>query len=529
MISRTVIRSLFKLFFSVLLLGSVRATAQAPVLEWQRPIGTTAFDYGYCINPTSDSGFIISGTVDAGDGDAEGYHGGGDILLAKLNASGVITWSKAFGGTGYEEGFCVIPTSDGGYIAAGETNSADGDFNFNRGIYDVYILKVSSSGTFQWSKTYGGSLFDYANNIIQTKDGGYLVTGSTASDDSDITFNHGQGDVWVLKLDDTGAIEWQKTYGGSNDETGINAVECSSGGYIIGSSTISYDGEVTYNHGVHDFWAIRINDTGNIIWQKTYGGSDDDELSQILQISDKGFIMTGYTGSNDGDVTGFHGGFQDFWVVNTDSNGNILWQKTYGGSRSDMAYSICAAKDSGYIVAGVTESYDSDVTHLIGGGADEWVIKISPHGKLLWQKTFGGDSIEWATSVCPALGKGYTTVGRTQSDDHDVSGKHGGKDGIPDIWAVKLDEIPVGVNNVSAEKADIKVYPTVTKNNITVSLPSGYEHAGMILTNMLGKEYSQPASSGLQRTISLKNIPAGNYILSIKNKNTIQSYTVIKI
>jgi len=510
------------------LLVCFNAGAQIPTLIWQRPIGSTGDDYGYCISPTSDSGFILSGGVFYSNGDAHGYHGYGDMLLTKLTSSGAITWSKAFGGTGTEQAFSVVQTSDGGYIAAGGSTSSDGDFKINRGSYDLSIIKISASGVLLWSKTYGGSGTDYANNIIQTKDGGYLATGFTTSTDGDIKLNHGGQDVWVLKLNDTGSIEWQRTYGGTGNDYGSNTVQCAGGGYIIGCNADSANGDITFNHGVSDLWAVRINDTGTIIWQKTYGGSDYDAMSQILQIADKGFIMAGYTGSYDGDVTGYYGGYGDFWIVKTDSTGGIQWQKTYGGSGYDAANSVCIAKDSGYIVAGYTESSDQDVTDFIGTD-DEWVIKISPQGTLLWQKALGGGSAAAALSVCPALKGGYATVGMTTSDNHDVSGKHGGNDGISDIWALKLDETPTAVNSLSKETPAIKVYPTVTNSDIHISLPPGYEQAVLILTNISGQQFSLPPSTGLERRLSLKNMQAGNYVVSIKNLNSIQSYNIIKL
>lgn len=513
--------------FSALLFSS-QAQAQVPSLSWQRPIGSTGDDFGYSIKPTTDSGFILSGGCFYYDGDAHGYHGYGDMLVAKLTATGSISWSKAFGGSGTEQAFGVIQTSDGGYAAAGGSNSADGDFKVNRGGYDVAVIKLSATGIIQWSKTYGGSNEDYAYNIIQTKDGGYLVTGFTLSTDGDVTHNSGKSDVWLLKLNDTGAIEWQKTYGGTADEYGTNSVQCANGGYIIGGTTASTDGDVTTNHGVNDFWAIRINDTGAIMWQKTYGGSDDDEVTQILQTPDKGYIMSGYATSYDGDVTGFYGGYGDFWVVKTDSVGSIQWEKTYGGSSYDIANSICVAKDSGYIVAGFTASSDQDVTDLTGED-DEWVIKIGNDGTLLWQKTLGGDSSAAALNVCPALKSGYATVGNTTSDNHDVSGKHGGNDGIADIWAVKLDETPTAVTNLNKENPVIKVYPTVTRGDVFISLPPGYEQATLMLTNISGQQFSLPASTGSERRLSLKNMPPGNYVISIRNVNSLQSYNIIKL
>jgi hypothetical protein len=242
----------------------------------------------------------------------------------------------------------------------------------------------SSSPAIAWQKCFGGSKDDEAKSIQQTSDGGFIVAGKTWSNDGDVTGNHGDGDVWevffqadfwVVKLSATGEIQWQKCLGGS-DYDWVNSIQqTSDGGFIIAGETYSNDGDVTENHGYRDFWIVKLSATGEIQWQKSLGGSWEDEAKSIQQTSDGGFIVAGYTALNDGDVTGNHGG-KDFWVVKLSAEGEIQWQKCLGGSKDDEAESIQQTNDGGFIVAGYTASKDGDITGN-HGGKDFWVVKLS--------------------------------------------------------------------------------------------------------------------------------------------------------
>jgi hypothetical protein len=232
----------------------------------------------------------------------------------KLSATGAIQWQKCLGGSGWDVATSIQQTSDGGFIVAGRTNSNDGDVTGNHGNDDFWVVKLSATGEIQWQKSLGGSNDDWATSIQQTSDGGFIVAGSTDSNDGDVTGNHGNDDFWVAKLSSTGAIQWQKSLGGSGDELAESTQQTSDGGFIVTGWTTSNDGDVTGNHGGKDFWVVKLSSTGAIQWQKSLGGSGTDVAESIQQTSDGGFIVAGYTASNDGDVTGNHG-YDDFWVV----------------------------------------------------------------------------------------------------------------------------------------------------------------------------------------------------------------------
>ncbi len=269
-------------------------------------------------------------------------HGGFDFWIVKLDRSGIIQWHKSLGGHRAEEARSVQQTADGGYIVAGSTRSNDGDVSGNHGFEwptDSWIVKLDASGTIQWQKCLGGSKTERANSIQQTADGGYIVAGYTDSNDGDVSGNHGDDDSWIVKLDESGSIQWQKSLGGSEWEKPYSIQQTTDGGYIVAASTRSNDGDVSGYHGEGDNWIVKLDGLGTIQWQKSLGGSEWENPYSIQQTTDGGYIVAGSTMSNDGDVSGYHGQV-DSWIVKLDESGGIQWQKSLGGSGFDHAYSI---------------------------------------------------------------------------------------------------------------------------------------------------------------------------------------------
>ena len=247
------------------------------------------------------------------------------------------------------------------------------------------MVKLDSAGNFTWQKNLGGAGDEYANFVQQTTDGGYIIEGTTQStiDSGDVSGHHGGTyDYWVVKLDALEALLWQKCLGGTgNDELWGGVQQTVAGGYIVGGWSNSNDGDVSGNHGGYDFWIAEINlAAGNIVWQKCLGGTVDDYMSGdgMQQTADGGYIVTGHVASNNGEVSGNHGDL-DIWLVKLDAARNIVWQRCLGGSGEDSAPSVKQTSDGGYIVAGRSGSTDGDVTGN-HGGYDIWVAKLNSDG-----------------------------------------------------------------------------------------------------------------------------------------------------
>lgn len=263
-----------------------------------------------------------------------------------------------------------------------QESSASGDITgTSRGGYDCWIVKLNSSGSITWQKNYGGYSNDVAASVLQTSDGGYIVAGYTQSGGSgDVTGSaHGAYDYWVVKLNSSGGITWQKNYGGSGEDYAESIRQTADGGFIVAGYTYSSaNGDVTgTSHGSLDYWVVRLDSSGDIVWQKNYGGSDSDKCHSVQVTADGGFLVAGHSGSSQsGDFTGVSKGGIDYWILNLDSTGNIIWQRNYGGSGDDYARSALVTADGGFAVAGFTDSSASgDMSCASKGSNDFWIIK----------------------------------------------------------------------------------------------------------------------------------------------------------
>jgi uncharacterized delta-60 repeat protein len=292
-------------------------------LSWAKTIGGTSEDYGYSIQQTSDGGYIITGETSSFGAGVD------DVFVIKLDSYGNLSWAKTIGGTGEDSGSSIQQTSDGGYVITGETSS------FGAGSYDVFVIKLNSSGNLSWAKTIGGTGINSGYSIQQTSDGGYVITGRTYG------FGAG-GDVFVIKLNSSGNLSWAKTIGGTSDDEGSSIQQTSDGGYVITGYTSSFGA------GDWDVFVIKLDSSGNLSWARAIGGTNYDSGSSIQQTSDGGYVITGYTSS-------FGAGDWDVFVIKLDSSGNLSWAKTIGGTNYDVGYSIHQTSDGGYIITGSTE------------------------------------------------------------------------------------------------------------------------------------------------------------------------------
>ena len=248
---------------------------------------------------------------------------------------------------------------------------------------------MDALGNLQWQKTYGGSAYDFAHALVQSSDGGYLISGYARSGDGDVTLSYGQEDLWILKLDKSGNIVWQSTFGGTGGDGASSAQQASDGSYILAGITHSWNGDVTDSHGVHDMWVVKIDSTGKLQWKECIGGSVTDDGNAISLTSDGGFILTGTCDSNDGNFTMNHGK-HDFGVVKLNASGNIEWQKSLGGTNDEEPYAVVQSSDGNYVVAGYSFSNDKDVSGN-HGGKDIWIVKISASAQKLFYADEDGD------------------------------------------------------------------------------------------------------------------------------------------
>ncbi len=362
-----------KSLFTLLGLGFLFAQTP-PDTEWTRIFVKDYNDYGRAVYPTSDGGYIITGYVGS---NTYGYY---DLVLIKMDANGNVMWQKTYGNSwDAERGYDVREISSGGYIITGK-----GGGNPN-----VWLIRTDTSGDTLWIKEYGGTDWDVGFSVCETSDKGYIIAGYTQS------YGSGSSDVYLIRTDSSGNLIWQKTFGGTNPDEAHCVKQTSDGGYIIAGHTGSYGA------GLDDVYLIKTDSSGNLLWSKTFGGSSYDYGYGVEQTSDGGYIVVGETSS-------FGAGSYDVYLIKTDPSGNVLWEKTFGGSGAEYGYSVKELPDRGYIITGGTNSFGVD-------SFDIYIIRTDENGNLLWEKTIGGTDDEKSYSIYQTSDGGYIIAGYTES------------------------------------------------------------------------------------------------------------------
>lgn len=357
---------------------------------------------------------------------------------------GEIDWVKSFGGSGLDTAQSIISSSDGGYAVFGFTNSVDGDISDKAmPVVDYWLLKLDVEGNLQWSKTYGGSGEDKGQQVIQTSDGGYALTGYAQSADGDGSNNEGFHDNWIIRLDTQGEILWERSFGFSGHDHSYDIMQTEDGGlFFTGFLDITAAREDGYvqkgsssltRHGVGEFWGTKLDANGEVEWRRYFGGTNNDRAYGVVRSNDGGFVMAGFSESNDFDIKNNQGSY-DFWVVKIDADGEFVWEQAYGGTGIDRSYSITNTVDDGYVIAGQTLSADADVGKN-NGESDIWLIKLNDKGELIWENSFGGSGFELATGLDLMSDGDLMVVGNSKSSDGDTIENAGEND----IWIIRTD------------------------------------------------------------------------------------------
>lgn len=504
-----------------------------PAIQWQKAYGGTgaeALGAGpnsrLDIQQTTDGGYVFVGTTGSTDGQVTGNHGGGDIWVVKTDNTGTIQWQKCYGGTKAEIGCSIAQTKDGGYIVSGYTNSNDGDVTGHHGQNDLWVLKLDNMGTLTWQKALGGTSFDeFAYSVVQAKDGSYAVSGITYSSDGDITGGHGSAiDIWVAHITATGSMDWQKCLGGTGIEM-VGSIDITKdGGYIVAGTAGNASGDITSVYGGSDGWLVKLSATGSIQWQKNYGGTKQDGFTMAHETTDGGFVVSGYTTSKDNDISNPHDS-TELWVVKTDNAGKITWSKTFGGASADIGISIAQATDGSFLASGITTSTDGDISGVHGIEKDMVVMNIKTDGTLKWAKVIGTSKAEMTSKVTATADGGCIVVGLVLDAIDDAAGS--GWHGSGDVWVVKLGT-GTDVPQMKTAGETLKVYPVPTNNIVQVNLPAGNEDASIELYNLSGQRVNTIVTrKGGAADVDMKELPAATYLLRVVNGEQAWSSRVV--
>jgi gliding motility-associated-like protein len=407
------------------LAGNALSQTGLPPRQWVFNYGGNDVDIPFVIKFTTDGGTIAAGYTDSKTGDVSPQPNRDywDLWIVKLDKCGIIQWERSFGGTGYESARDIVQTADGGYMVLGETNSTDGGVVAGYGgTKDIWLLKITAAGTLQWQKRYGGTGLDIGNHIEITSDGGYLIAASTSSNDGDIHGNHGTGgytDGVLMKITAAGAVQWSKCYGGSKNEE-LFDFEIVNGTTYLAGFTNSVDGDIPPDQKNYDVWLLAIDANGNKIYSKIYGGSQNDVAYCMTKGANGTLTLAGYTTSTDGDVSGAKGS-QDYWILNVTTTGKLNWQKDLGGTDAEYAKTILTDADGGYIIGGISYSSNGDVSNPLGDG-DFWTVKLSATGNLVWKQNWGGQGNDHLRyMIVDTARREYYLAGDSDSDDGDFT------------------------------------------------------------------------------------------------------------
>lgn len=350
--------------------------------QWSRTYGGSGDDEGTAIKKTNDGGYVISAVTRSNDGDImSGNAGFNDMWVFKISSSGTLLWEKTYGYSGNEVAYNVITTSDGGYLLLGvlDVTASGGEGNVGRSSNshaggDYWVLKLDSEGERIWSRYYGGTFTDTAYDAVETPSGGFIITGTSDSQDVDISSNIGEYDYWILNINANGDIIWKKNFGGSEIDLVYAMTKTLDGNYLLVGDTRSNDVNIQNLIGNADVWAVKFNEAGSILWAKTYGGTQFESARDVVALSDGSFAIVSSSRSSDVDVSDNYG-VNDAWLLLIDKDGEILGQKNLGGSALDFGEGITQTTDGTLVMTGSTESADGDFTSN-KGNKDLFLIKV---------------------------------------------------------------------------------------------------------------------------------------------------------
>jgi hypothetical protein len=517
---------------------------------WERSYGGKHAEFLYDAIPTADYGFILAGSsISSKNGNkSEANKGDLDYWIWKMDEKGNPEWQKSFGGSGIDILFSVKNTNDGGFILAGTSSSNKGfDKKENsRGQEDFWIIKLNAKGNEMWQRTIGGTGQEKLLSISQTKDGGYILGGTSSSNKSEVDEkgaedkygksedSRGSLDYWVVKLDSKGEIKWQKTLGGQYVDELKSIEQTEDKGYILGgysNSPISGD-KIQDNFGLNDYWIIKLDELGNQQWQFTIGGNKDDNLFVLSQTKDGGYIAGGNSNSdavNSKSKSSQNG--TDFWVLKLDKIGTIEWQEIYNYGKRDILSSIVENPDGTYLIGGYAQSeLKGEGQKVIGqplksekeGINDYIALKIRATGEEIWTQTVGSKGDEVMRKLFEIRDGGYILAGTSKGQiSRDKNSNIGGSD----FWIVKLKD----KEKKEKDKQKIEAIPNPAISYTNVIVTYEYKIGTATMFDINGRQLQSVKLTG-ENTIpmDLSNLPQGIYLIEVKTDVSTDGVKVIK-
>lgn len=415
-----------------------------------------------------------------------------------LHAQVVTEWEKTMGGSDDDRATSIAQTMDGGYVVTGFSKSTSGDITGNHGGFDFWVAKLAMNGQLDWQQNFGGYGKDQAAAVKECEDGSYIIAGTTLSKDGNAVRDDGKSstkaDFLVIKVNQFGDLLWQKKLGGSLDETANDLALGKDGSVYVVGTALSGDVDLNKNHGEEDAWIVKLDSKGKLIWQKAIGGKLKDEARSVKATPDGGCIVVGGSQSSDGDIQKNKGG-EDLVAIKFNASGSVEWAKNFGGKKDERAEEVGISPDGNYVIAGYSSSNDGDLSKN-AGAKDVWVLKVSKKGELIWQNSLGGSKNDVAESINIVPNVGFVIAGTTNSNDGDVDKNKGASD----LWVIKLDQKgkKIWEKNLGGSSQDVGM-------SVAQTFDAGYIVAGF--SNSSDQDVSETKGFWDYWILKLKEVP----------------------
>lgn len=525
----------FVLFFSSLI------NIYSQNISWERSYGGKEFEILNNLIITPDNSILIAGssTSNKGGNKTENNNGNLDYWICKMNDTGEILWQKNYGGSGFDLLDDIIYTSDGGFILAG-TSSSKKEYDKkeeNKGNNDYWIIKTDSRGNEIWQRTIGGYGNDKLLKIIQTKDGGYLLGGvsNSCKGEDKLSKNYGALDYWVVKLNESGVVEWERTYGGIYNDELCSIIEANEGGFIIGGSSNSPEGGIKNdrNFGEYDYWIIKINNNGEVEWQNVIGSTGDDRLTD-LKLNTKGHLILG--GITNSQLSGLKSisnkNGTDYWIINFNlKDKEILWQETFDIGKIDVLSSIIINSDDTILLGGYSQGETKSnlkdnlkketKIKLKKGSADYCAMLLDIQGLEKWRIEIDSDGEDILKKVIETRDGEYLFAGTTSKQNFLNKKAINGKS---DFWLVKLKD----ENKLKNIISKIEAFPNPTESHTNLIINYAFEKAQVTLVDLSGRIIQQFETSERIVLLDISQLPDGIYVVNVKTEKENEGIKIIK-
>ncbi len=501
-------------------------------IDWQQSYGSMASDWGYDIAET-DGGYLVTGIAGSGGDQVECFENGGGGWLFKIDNAGNPIWQKCFD-YAYAERI-VKAINSPYYYLIGLTKSEPYPDSYNLWVSKIDSLgNIIWERTL--GNTNGVS--NYAFFGQSTVDGGIVATVNIISSGGDITNWYGGYDAWIVKLDSLGNKEWDFSIGTSQNEFINGIIQTSDEGYLaglygtpngIGGNVVCDIQSVTKPDAI----VFKIDINGNAVWHHCYGGSGHDGVGSLVETAN-GYTIAAFGGSNDGDLSGsgWHGEM-DVWLISIDFSGNIIWQKCYGGSNNEYPMKIFQTSDGGSIVFANTHSFDGDVVGNPSNSPENpsiWIFKVDSTGELLWQQCIGGHTDERVHGVIKQSDNKYTVVGEMNfSPSNDVNCSNFVYGSQQNYWVFGISDTTVNIVDNFQESIIVKIYPNPANSLLHIDFPNDYNILNTIIeiVDINGKTILKSEPTSITSQLNINSITSGLYLVKIQKENTLITKKII--